>query len=407
MFKANSSSSFEERQLPTALLRGHANRRLLLGAGCLALLLFGVVMAVLGTMFGLPAFRERLHINFAQQGQLLLLLYFGMLLADLTTGSFSDHLGRKWVLAISCGMVGAALAGLATAETFGRAALLIVLLGLGGGGLNVNGNALVSDVSGESRGAMLNLAGAFYGVGALLVPLFVAGSGARFATAYILGFAAAFALACGLFLAALSFPKPRQTQTFSLLSSLRTARYPGLWVLTLILALQAGNEAASGGWTSSYAGAAGHGPGAATLVLACYWAAMIAGRTLATLLDRRLGKADTILASAGLAALGCVLLLAAHTVLMLALGAAVIGFAYGPIFQTGLSIAGDRYPEATGSVFGLMLAAAVPGCMAWPWALGEIAQNYSIRYGMLIPLAGALGICVLAGAIRSSAGRRP
>jgi fucose permease len=129
---------------------------------------------------------------------------------------------------------------------------------------------------------------------------------------------------------------------------------------------------------------------------------MIVGRTLASFVVAHLGKSNTILASAALGVVGCILLLTVHSLGMLVLGAAVIGFSYGPIFQTALSIAGDRYPHAVGSVFGLLFAAAVPGGMASPWAMGQIAQNYSIRYGMLVPLAGALGICALTSTIRKS-----
>jgi FHS family glucose/mannose:H+ symporter-like MFS transporter len=396
MSKANSSLE----QFPQLQPTEAANRTLLFGAGSAALLLFGVVMAVLGVMFGLPAVRERLHINFAQQGQLILLLYLGFLLADLLAGTLSDRFGQKWVLALSSFLVGAALAGLGIANSYGQAAGPIVLLGFGGGGINVASNALISEIFVERRGAAMNLAGAFYGVGALLVPLFVAVTGTRFSGSDVLWFTAAFAALCGVFLAALRFPRPRHKSAFSLLKSLQVARYPGLWVLMLLLSFQGGNEAAVAGWTSSYAGAAGHSPRAAAAVLACMWAAMIVGRTLASFAVAHLGKSNTILAGAGLGIVGCVLLLAVHSLGMLVLGAAVVGFSYGPIFQTALSVAGDRHPEAVGSVFGLLFATAVPGGMVWPWAMGQIAQNYSIRYGMLMPLAGAVGICVLTGAMR-------
>jgi fucose permease len=376
---------------------GTVNRPLLFGAGCAVLLLFGVVMAVLGAIFGLPAVRARLQINFAQQGQLLLLLYLGMLFSDLTTGTLSDRWGRKWVLVIGCLLVAGALAGLATAGSFGAAAGLILLLGIGGGGLNVAGNALVSDVYEERRGAAMNLSGAFYGVGALAVPLVLVGVAAP---AQVLGWTAGICAACGAAIALLRFPAPLHRSSFSLLQSVRVARYPGLWVLMLLLLCQAGNEAAVAGWTSSFAGASGLRPRAAMAVLATMWAAMIVGRTLAGFVVAHLGKASTILLGGLLSVTGCAVLLAGHSPAMLALGAAVVGFSFGPIFQTGLSVAGDRYPRETGAVFGVLFASAVPGGMAWPWVVGEIAQHWAVRAGMVVPLAGAVAVCVLAAARR-------
>ena len=373
---------------------------LLFAAGCAALLLFGVVMTVLGVMFGLPAVRAQLHINFAQQGQLFLLLFLGMLVSDLLAGTLSDRFGRKLVLSAACLLVALALAGLALADSFRSAGWPIFVLGIGGGALNVAANALVSDVAAGRRGAAMNHAGAFFGVGALLVPAaFVGVEGVLRPAQVLLGTAGICVAGCVFFLS-LRFPRPAHKSGFSLLQSLRVARYPGFWALMLLLLFQAGNEAAVGGWTSSFAGAAGLSPRAATAVLASMWVAVIAARGLAGFLVARLGKHNTIIVSALGGVVGCALLLSAHSLAMLALGAVVVGLAFAPIFQTGLSIAADRYPREAGSVFGLLFASAVPGCMVWPWALGEVAQRYGLRLAMWIPLLGMCGVCVLAVVMR-------
>ena len=51
---------------------------------------FGIVMAVLGTLFGLPEMRTRLQIDLAQQGNLFFLLYVGIFLATLVAGPAID-----------------------------------------------------------------------------------------------------------------------------------------------------------------------------------------------------------------------------------------------------------------------------------------------------------------------------
>ena len=160
------------------------NRRgMLFGGAATGIFVFGIVMAVLGTLFGLPEMRARLMIDLAQQGNVFLLLYVGILLATLVVGPVIDTIGNKVVLVASSVLVAAGMAGLAYAHSFGGAAIPAVLLGLGGGGLNTSTNVLVSDLYGEKRGPMLNLLGIFYGIGALCIPLLAAVIAGHFAIA--------------------------------------------------------------------------------------------------------------------------------------------------------------------------------------------------------------------------------
>jgi len=65
-------------------------RGVLFGGAATGIFVFGIVMAVLGTLFGLPEMRQRLKIDLAQQGTVFLLLYVGILLATLVAGPVID-----------------------------------------------------------------------------------------------------------------------------------------------------------------------------------------------------------------------------------------------------------------------------------------------------------------------------
>ena len=130
-------------------------RGMLFGGAATGIFVFGIVMAVLGTLFGLPEMRARLKIDLAQQGNVFLLLYVGILLATLVAGPVIDEIGNKVILVGSSALVAAGMAGLAYAHSFGGAAIPAVLLGLGGGGLNTSTNVLVSDLYGENRGPII------------------------------------------------------------------------------------------------------------------------------------------------------------------------------------------------------------------------------------------------------------
>src|SRR5207244_8673699 len=67
-------------------------------AHCAGIFLFGIVLALLGTLFGLPEVRARLRVNLGQQGDLFLILYFGVFLSSLVAGPLIDRMGNKLVL---------------------------------------------------------------------------------------------------------------------------------------------------------------------------------------------------------------------------------------------------------------------------------------------------------------------
>ncbi len=176
----------------------------------------GIVLAILGTVFGLPEIRARLHIELFQPGNLLLLLYLGIFISSFAIGPLIDHVGNKANLFASSALVSVAMVWFALAHSFASAATAAVLLGLGGGGLNTCTNTLVSDVYGDKRGPMLNLLGIFFGIGALCVPLLAASGEGHFTTPQLFLFCAVLAIICAIGCTLLSFPPAKATQAFSL-----------------------------------------------------------------------------------------------------------------------------------------------------------------------------------------------
>lgn len=371
-------------------------RGLLFGGAATGIFVFGIVMAILGTLFGLPELRTRLTINLAQQGNVFLLLYLGIFLATLVAGPVIDAIGNKVILVVSSALVASAMVGFAYAHSLGEVALPAVLLGLGGGGLNTSTNVLVSDLFGEKRGPMLNVLGIFYGVGALCIPLLAAVIAGHFTIAQMLIFCAGLAGICALLFLAMKFPAASGAQSFSWREALQVVRYPGVLVLGFLLFCQSGNEASIAGWTSTYIGATGLGVRTATLILAVYWASLMLGRLIASQLLKVVGKAEWVLASGVGALAGAGILLATRAERMLLVGAVVLGLSYAGVFPTVLAIAGDQYRKMAGTVFGLLFAMALVGGMTFPWAVGQIAQAVGVRFGLLVPLAGAAGIFVVA-----------
>jgi MFS transporter, FHS family, glucose/mannose:H+ symporter len=359
------------------------------------MLVFGIVLAILGTVFGLPAMRERLQISLAQQGTLFLLLYLGIFVSSLSVGPLIDHLGAKANLLTSSLIVALAMILFSGAHSFVGASGAAILLGFGGGGLNTCTNVLVSDLYVERRGPMLNLLGIFFGVGAISIPLTAVSIEGRFTIPQLFLFCAILAASCALWYALISFPPPKANQKFSWNELFVVARYDGVLLLAFILFMESGNEACIAGWTSTYVDNTGYAPRVATLVLAMYWAMLMFSRILSARVLRGIKKSHLVVAAAILSLGGCAVLLSARSLVALFVGTALIGLSYGPIFPTTLAIAGDRYARQAGTVFGLLFSIALIGGMMFPWAVGQISQQISVRAGMIVPGVGAIGIIVL------------
>ncbi|HLK31614.1 MAG TPA: MFS transporter [Terriglobales bacterium] len=381
-------------------------RRTWLFAGaCAGMFIFGVVLALLGTLFGLPAMRARLGANLAQQGDLFLLLFAGVCFATVAVGPLIDRFGNKLVLLVSSVLVTLALLEFSVAHSLLSAAVASVVIGLGGGGLNTACNVLTSELYEGKRGPMLNLLGIFYGFGALFIPLLTASITSLLPMSRLLLFTAALPALGAIAYALLPFPAAREGHGMSWREIVVVVRYPGLLLFGTLLFMESGNEAVLAGWTSTYLGHAGAAAQLATWVLAGYWAGLMLGRFSATRLLRYLGDTQLVLLNAVASIVGCALLLGARSVAVLAVAVAFTGIAQSAIYPTTLAMIGDRYSRYAGTVFGVLFAIGLAGGAVFPWGVGQISQASSVRVGMVVPLAGACAVAICTLLIRRNSGR--
>jgi len=372
----------------------------LFAAGCAGMFVFGVVLALLGTLFGLPEMRARMHVDLAQQGNLFFLLFLGVCSSTLAAGPLIDNLGHKLILLWSSLLVAGGLLGFVAAWSPASASLAALVIGLGGGGLNTAANVLVSDVYAHNRGPMMNLLGMFYGIGALFVPLLVASIAGTVSMTAILTVTAALPLACAVLYALSRFPQAREAHGMSRSELVAVLRYPGLLVFAALLFFESGNEAALGGWSSSYVGSLGASERTATWILSGYWLALIAGRFLVFKILERASKTRFVLLTALGSAASCALLLWARTLASTATAVMLAGLTFAGIYPTVLALVGDRYQRYAGTVFGVLFAVGLAGGAVSPWAVGQISQVWRLRAGMLVPLAGTIAVTVLAAIVR-------
>ncbi len=376
----------------------------LMSSACAGMFAFGIVMAVLGA--SLPALFSRIAFDKGEAGVLFLVMNLAMLGMSVLFGPFVDRFGFRVFLAGSAFLVAASLFLFARAASYAVLVAAAAVLGFGGGGLNGGTNALAADLYPERRTSALSLLGIFFGFGALAVPFLIGTLLERLGLGTILAVAAVLALAPGALYAALKFPGAKQAQGFPIARAAEVVRHPTLWLLGVLLFFQSGNEFTVGGWLSTHLHESfGLAASTAALVLAGYWAAIMAGRLVTARLAGRVADRTIIFASAGLSLAAALLLALAPSAGAAAAGAVALGFGFAAIYPTTLAVAGGLFPNLTGTAFSLIFVVALVGGMLCPWLAGRIAQSEGVRAALFIPVANCAMIIVIQAALARKAGR--
>jgi MFS family permease len=122
-----------------------------------------------------------------------------------------------------------------------------------------------------------------------------------------------------------------------------------------------------------------------------------AGRLLAALSLKRLGSRNLLLFSSGVIMGGAAVVALGRTFGGMLAGFGLLGLGMAAVFPTALGVAGDRFPENTGTVFGAIMTVALLGGTAGPTIGGWMAGLHPATV-LMVPLAAALGIaaCTLA-----------
>ena len=359
-------------------------------AAAAGMFLFGISNALLGAV--LPLLAARLGFSLAQSGTLFLVLNFGVLVSVLALGPVVDRWGMKAAMVAGHFIVAAAIWLTSAAPSYRALVAAAFVLGLGGGALNVATNTLTADLHADTRrkSAALNLLGAFFGLGALLIPL---GLGALVTRAGLDAILRTVAFQCalaGLYPLALAFPAPKHAEHGPTSHGLRLIRMPVVVVTAMLLFFQSGNEITVAGYATTYLiREIGASVGAASWALTILWISVIVARIALLRVALLVPGRRIVLAGAALAALGALLLLAAGSFATAVTALIIIGAGMAGTFPTTLGMAGALFKERSGSVFGILLMTSRLGAMLVPYAAGQLAEAAGLRAALWMVVGGA------------------
>lgn len=318
-------------------------------SACAGMAFFGIAMLSLAPILG------RLNSLVEGANSLPSTMSLGILLGTIVFGPVVDRFGYKGLLVASSVLALAGLQGLANFREIGMLHISIFCLGLGGGILNGETNALVSDIyDDDKRGGRLGLLGAFYCIGALLWTLlnyFIAdftiplNAVSVVMTAFI------------LFFLIIRFPAAKPSENISFRKAAGLLRYPALLLFAIVLFFESGFEGSQGNFTVSYlCDRGGMSMASATLAMTWFTVGMLSGRLPLGAILGKLGALATLYSYLAAALAGVpLLLLGTGSTAFVYISMILIGFGVGATYPVVLNHIGGAFRELSGTAISIAL----------------------------------------------------
>ena len=362
-------------------------------------------VAGLGTCFSLLGaisvkLMPRLGIDRGRFGTLISFFMSACLVLSLVMGVVSDRLGYKPVAVFGFVMTALCILMLGRAKTFGTVLASCTLLGFGAMALNTAGNTLIPVVlfEGKNPAAASNLGNVCFGVGLLFTPLLVSFLFRKTTYERTLTILAVVILAPVVVALAATYPQSKAGFAFGKAVGLFSE--PAVWVGGFVLFCYFSLESTFANWLPVYGkeviGQARPDTetsivdASAQRLLSWFAVGMMAGRFLVSLIPVITEQGSWFIAGAGAGA-GVIIMIMTVTKspILTRVLAAVSGLVFGLCFPTTVGVTFSKFtPDIYGSVFGIIFAIGLLGCVIVPKMIGNLAEGSSIQKSLryLIPL---------------------
>ncbi len=361
-------------------------------AACIGMSFFGVSMITLGTV--LPTLSSKLNLNTLQVSSIVAFLPIGILLGSLIFGPICDKKGHKRMFILSCIAVLIGLIGIGICQQFYLLQAAISIIGLGGGVLNGETNALVADIYGDKeRGSKLSLLGAFYGFGAIGIPL-LTGLLSKYYdySQIIIGISIVMAI-CIVYCLTVSFPKPKETQSFPFKQAINLLKERSLLLLSFILFFESGIEGVTNNWTTLYLSKTTDiSPTLILQTLTCMVVALTIARIILSFILPKISNSKILLSSLCIAAIGFGFMIMAQSFIIAALGMVFIGIGVASTYPIILNIVRQEYMCLVGTAFGIAMTISIIGNTLINSSVGIVADAMSLK---VIPYMMILSIIIM------------
>lgn len=393
-------------------------------AACAGMSFFGVAMLSLGAI--LPP----LKVAVPEAIGLPPIMSVGIIIGTIFFGPIMDRFGYKWLLIVSSFLLMAGLIGLATGAHLGMSdsAVLnflrvsIFLVGLGGGVLNGETNAIVSDIYDDSsRGAKLSILGACYCIGALLWTLTcfaTSNMSVEFAGVVVNGYQFclfAFSLIMAvliIYFFCIKFPeaklknltnsegKPikRAAEEVNFWNFFKFIKYPALVLVGAVLFFQSALEGTSGSYTTSFLTSTPGGLAAniATLSLTMFTIGMTGGRFALGALMKKMHAIMVLNFYMVIGVVGAILMsFMPASVTAVYISMILLGFGVGATYPVMLTYLGGLFHKQSGAAFSVAIFIGLCGQFLGNFFVGKMFTTQSVFEGIFRFFPIVLGVFIL------------
>jgi MFS transporter, FHS family, glucose/mannose:H+ symporter len=354
-------------------------KNLVFVAACLGLLLFGIGLITLGSVAS--DLQTKFRLEEISSGTLFSIMPVGILTGSLLFGPVCDRYGYKLILILASFGMFVGFEGIAYASSFSWLKIFIFLFGASGGIINGATNAVVADISTDSKAANLSMLGVFFGIGALGMPLVLGLLKNSFSFEQILAAVGLFTLATGVFYIFIQFPLSKKAQGFILAKNSAFLKDSLLILIAFFLFFQGSFEAIINNWTTTYLKAQLSVAENNTLyALSLYVLGMTMMRLLTGSVFRSVSEKKIMAGSFITILSGVIFLKYAQSFYWAVTGLILLGGGLAAGFPVMLGITGSCYAERSGTAFSFVLVVSLIGNMLVNYLMGVIAKRYGIYH---------------------------
>ncbi len=352
-----------------------------------AFFLFGFSDNLKGATF--PVLLDDLGFNYAYGSTILLLSYFGFLIATLVTGPLSDIAGKKVVIFLASTFLLVGMLGYSFVSEVWMLALTMFIMGLGLGALEVGANLIIVDVHPEDKGRYLNLLAFFHGLGSMIAPLYAGQMLVMgFSWRRVYQFGAGIAFLVFIYFLLVKYPRTSSTQSNKLnFKNLGKSVFSGQMIFFFAsITLYVAAEIGIGAWLVEFLQKIKlQSISQSTFYLALFFGTITAGRFIGSFFVSQIGYLKSLL-YAGIAAAICVSI-GIFASIELSILLPLSGFFFSIIFSTITAAVSDLRQENQGAILGLLFTFAGLGGMLGPWVVGLTSDWIGLQSGFSLVLA--------------------
>lgn len=306
--------------------------------------------------------RDSLALTQPQAASLAGVLPMGVLAGSLVFGPWCDRYGYRVPFLTALLLIAAGLSGMsASGARMEWLFTCVGAIGMGGGMINGGTSALVSDVSRpEKSGPNMAILGAFYGLGALLMPA-ILGYFKEVPYTVILRYTAISVAIPLLVMGCVAYPMAKADRGYCFKDALALLKSPILWLFSAVLFFQSALESLTSNWIPIFLQESPvyvYPQAQALYTLSCMMVGLIVCRLLLTYVLMHVSRYTVLWFTFCITAAG---MLCLWTGLPAMPATFLIGFGLGATFPVLVSSIGQQFSSLSGTAIGMALVIALAG----------------------------------------------